>query len=567
MFLKFVTRTLAVFGALFFLIILYATYAIVTLRSAKPVLPGSTILVVDLDREIKESPGGGLEEMFSDNNLYLPRLTAAIDRAAGDSRIKGLSLEFGSASLPLAQAEELRDAVKRFAETDKPVMAYADSYGEMAPANGNVLLAGAADRVWLQPVGLVGLFGVAAEVPLGRGLLDKLSISPQVFQRYEGKSFANSFTQTDLTPAHAEEMGDLIRDLNATLVEKVAADRGLPPAKVTALMAEAPLDAEMALREKLITDIGYRDQFTEAMTAAAGTDTRTVITRYIADAGPQAETKLAVVTVTGMIQRGKSDPTGTFGGSGGDTVARALKDAASDKDIAAIILRIDSGGGSPTASETIRRAVVQAKVDKPVIVSMGGAAASGGYWIAADATKIVAQPSTLTGSLGVFGGKVSLEGFWRSIGVNWALVSATPNGGMSSFNHPFNENETRRLNVLFDTMHADFRDRVMTGRGLSAETVRSLTTGRAYSGRRALDLKLVDALGGIDTAVKLALAELDKTGPVTLVDFPKELPFPERLLRGLYNVQSSAGSIGALAGRIEAEAKPLTAIAPAYGLR
>lgn len=436
-------------------------------------------------------------------------------RAGSDPRVRGLVAKVGGPRTGLARAQELRDAVVAFRHAGKPAVAWAETLGEYGPGTVAYYLASAFDEVWLQPSGHLGLTGVAVEVPFLRDALAKAGITPEIGKRQEYKNFPNTFLERGFTPAHREATARLVASAADQIVGGVAEGRRLPTDRVRALVDRGPLLAPEAVEAGLVDRLAYRDEVHDEARRRLGADVRLqYVGRYRrAAAGGVAgrlarrpKDSIALVYATGAIRLGRSGRsplTGTAAGS--DTVAAALRSAARADDVKAIVFRVDSPGGSYVAADTIWRQVVLARrAGKPVVVSMGNVAGSGGYFVSMGADVIVAEPGTLTGSIGVFAGKQVLSGLLDKLGVGRDSVAEGEHALMFSIQRGFSEGEWERLNRWLDFVYDDFTAKVAEGRRLSPEQVDEVARGRVWTGADARERGLVDELGGLERAVELA---------------------------------------------------------------
>jgi protease-4 len=499
-------------------------------------LPESILLVADLREGLDDRLPDPLARLRLEPRLGLSEAVLALDRASRDPRVKGLVARLGDGAQGYATIQELRAAIGRFrAAGGRSTVAFADSFGELGPGNQPYLLATAFERIRLQPVGLVGLTGLMAEVPFAKALLDDLGVSLSIGKREQYKTAFDSLTETGLTPANREMLEELLASLAGQLAGGIAEGRGLAEGRVRAIIDGGPYDAAEAVELGLVDDLAYWDEVLAE--AKAATDGETVpLAAYAAATEPEegAGTPVALVRASGPIFRGE----GQFGGIAADSLAEALGDAVEDVEVAAILLRLDSPGGSAVASETVARQIRRSvAAGKPVIVSMGNTAASGGYWIAKDATTILAQPATLTGSIGVIGGKPVLAGLWEELKISWARLPTAANADMWSNQSDYSPAGRARLEGLLDAIYQSFKAGVAEGRKLPPETVERIAKGRVWSGREAVELGLVDELGGLleaQAAVRMAVG-LDPAAALDLRPFPKpRSPFAEalELLRG-----------------------------------
>lgn len=469
-------------------------------------------------------------------------LVDAIHRAAEDPRVVGLIARVQLSAAAPGPVQELRAAIAAFTAV-KPSLAWAETY----PGTLSYYLASAFGEVWMQPSGTLGLIGFATNATFLRAALDKAGIEAQFVARGEYKSAANMFTQDSYTDAHREADTALVESLHAQVRAAVAESRNIDADSVDALADRAPLLRDDAVAAGLIDRIGFRDQAYDRIAELAGGEggrgadnadapPRLYLTRYArAGSGSPALPSLpgrsgkpavAVVTVAGAIVSGSGGPQLSPLGNrnvGGDTIAAALREAAADDDVAAIVLRVDSPGGSVTGSETIWRAVQQARAaGKPVVASMGAVAASGGYYISAAADAIVANPGTITGSIGVVTGKLVARELKGRLGVGTDTVRTGANADAWSINAPFTAQQQGKVESEADLFYDDFVERVAQGRHLSTDQVDAVARGRVWTGADAAERGLVDELGGLRTAIRRAkeLAGLDTDAQVRIVSYP-----------------------------------------------
>ncbi|MGE3623339.1 MAG: signal peptide peptidase SppA [Bdellovibrionales bacterium] len=535
----------AAIGCIAVLFLVVGAIALARLETARPAKPASIILTLDLDREIVEQPSSSpFRFAIHEESVPLLDILQAIDLARTDPNVKGLIARFGSSQPGFAHAEEIHAAILRFRESGKPTYAFGTSYGEFGNGNRAYFMASAFEHIWLQPVGSVSLTGIAIEAPFARGTLDKLGVTPDFMQREEYKSFVETFTRESFSePARAnmQSMIDNIADLTA---EGIAAGRKWEPARVRQLMARGPFTADEALKHGLVTQVGYIDALEGEVIHNAGGDTVKVdADDYLSFGGRSGSPKahVALILGTGMITDHEDGPAGMADSEvmGADKIASAFRDAAADDAIKAIIFRIDSPGGSPSASETIRAALMRAqKAGKPVFVSMANVAASGGYWVAMNADNITAQPGTLTGSIGVVAGKFVAAGLMEKIGVSWDTLSTGGNAGMWSLTKGFTPAQRERMTVFIDDTYRSFVEGVSKAREIPMEKMPSVAKGRVFTGAQAVKLGLVDQLGGY----AVTLAELRKKlelAPDDVVEvqiFPAPLTPAEKVLRILKGI-------------------------------
>ena len=511
--------------------LLFLTAAALVAHALRPMaMPDKILLTYNFKSSLPEVP---LHPSLSNPTLHVGPtfhdVAQALQDAASDARVKGFAARIeDGARFSAAQVQELRDLIHKFRKAGKFATVY--SSGFSGPGMSNYYLAASFDTLWLQPVGVVAINGVGAEVPFVKGLLDKVGVNAQFNHKGIYKSAPESLTRTGMSAPHREMMNALIGDLAGQMEAGISADRKISPEDLRRKMDGSPFGDAEALKEKLVDRVGYADEMLDDAKKLAGVDDDGVVT--LGDYDPpkpgdrpgarkypdKKDAKIALITGTGDIVAA-----GDRSDMAADKMVSAFREAMKDKDVAAVVFRIDSPGGSPEAAESIRRAVIETqKKGKPVVVSMGGYAASGGYWVATPADKIVAEPATITGSIGVFGGKIEVSGLWSKLGVNWDSVAEGQNALMWSSNRPFTEAEMARFESMLDGIYSGFIARVAEGRHLTKAQVEAVAEGRVWTGRQAKERGLVDDLGGLDLAVAHAkrLAKLDPLQDIPLVEFP-----------------------------------------------
>jgi protease-4 len=495
-----------------------------------------TTLEIDLDRGVVEKPPTSpLDRVLHRGAVVLRDVTDALDRAADDDRVNGVVVRLGNGGLGLAQTQEIRQAVGRFRASGKRAIAYAETFGESGRATIDYYLATAFEEIHLQPLGMLSVEGMVSRTPFLRSLLDRLGVVPDFDHRREFKTAMYLLTEEGYTEPHREAARAILEDQMGQIVFGIAEDRGLQEDRVRELIDEAPLLDEQAIEAGLVDRLSYRDQ---AYESAGGGDGRFMYHhRYLKRARrPHRKgRRIGLVYGTGTITRGTSgfDPMSLGTTLGAEDVAGALREAADDNKVKAIVFRVDSPGGSAVASEVVRREVVRAiEAGKPVVVSMGDVAGSGGYWISAPASRIVAQPGTITGSIGVLAGKLAASDAWSRVGIDWGELHEGRNATFSVALHPYTDSERARVEATLDSIYEEFKRRVADARSMGPAEVEELARGRVWTGAQALARGLVDELGGLHRAVELAreLAEIPADAPVKLEVFPakRAIPRPER---------------------------------------
>ena len=493
-------------------------------------VPKQVILEADFERGMIEyMPEDSAARFVLSKKLRVRDVVEALQKASQDDRVKGLVARVGEKGMTLAQVQDVRDAVFAFRASGKPAIAYAETFGEAGPGNRSYYLATAFDAVYMQPSGDLGLTGFIYERSFFRGTLDKLGVVPRLDGRKEYKSYRYVFTERGYLPPHREAVTRVMESQFGQMVKGISEARKFSEAEVRSLIDEGPFVGQDAVDAKLIDGLAYRDEVYDRIREKAGTKEFFPLAQYRKRVrGPYEKgTTIALIYGVGGIERGKSGynpATGEFI-MGSDTVAAAFRQAAEDKDVEAILFRIDSPGGSYVASDTIWRETVKArKAGKPLIVSMGSTAGSGGYFIALAADKIVAQPATITGSIGVLGGKMVTTGFWNKLGVTWDEVHAGRNADAWTQARDLSPGQRARFAQWLDRIYEDFTSKVGESRNLSKETVEKIAKGRIWTGEDAKELGLVDELGGFPAALKLARTamKLPEGEPVRLKVYPEK---------------------------------------------
>lgn len=476
------------------------------------------LLELDLTEPVmEEAPQDPVGAVLARRRASLRAILQGLHRAARDARVRALVVKLGGSrsTLGLAQAQELHDAVRDIRDHGKVTVAWAETFGELGNGSISYSLATSFDEIWLQPSGDVGLMGVATEVPFLRGVLDKAGITPQIAQRHEYKNAANLLTERGFTAAHREATERVVQSTMEQLVATIATNRDLDPDRVRELIDRAPLFAAEALEAGLVDHLGYRDDVYAALRARTGDGVvLQYLGRYRRSKLAQLSTRVtgsppdtvALVHVTGPIHLGRSHRQPVVGTSAGaETVAAALRSATKADDVKAIVLRVVSPGGSYVASDAIwRQVAVTRRAGKPVVVSMGDVAASGGYFVSMGADLILAEPGTITGSIGVVSGKNVVDGLVDRLGVGHEGVAGGKHALMFSPLQAFTDDEWARLNVWLDRIYDDFTTKVAEGRGLSGDRVHEIARGRVWTGADAKERGLIDELGGLRAALDVA---------------------------------------------------------------
>jgi protease-4 len=465
-------------------------------------------------------------------------LLQQLRKAKVDKRIGAVLLDIDFPGISLGKADELREAVAEFKSSGKPVYAFME-----IGTNKEYYIATAADKIFVPPTGDLYINGLQAQASFYRGSLDKLGIEPEVIQIGKYKNAPDAYTRKDMSEAQREVVNALLDDFYGRIVGAIAETRKKTPDEVKAIIDNAPYNAVQAKQQNLIDGAIYRDdvynELKKTLDYKESEDLKVTTASKYRDIKPESlglntGERIAVIFASGGIMTGSSND-GSFGGAqtaGSDTLVKAINDAAEDSSIKAIVLRVDSPGGSALASDLIWHAIENAKTKKPVVTSMGDVAASGGYYIAANSNKIVAEPSTVTGSIGVFLGKPNVKGLYDWLGISSETISRGKNAGIFDVTRNWTPEEravfeNQAKNIYYD----NFVPKVAAGRGKPAEYIDSIGQGRVWTGMQAKEKGLIDEFGGLNKAVEIAkqLANLPADKDVKRVVFPTPKPFLQEL--------------------------------------
>ena len=528
------------------------------------------ILDLDFAYDLSSSDFAFFETSAPSQLPALSQLIDAIYTAKDDKRVTGLLIRAGVGFLTTTEVQELRTAITAFRASGKKTFAFAESYGEGGDGTLHYYLASAAEELWIQPSGSLDITGYRLETPYARAALDKVGISPQFAWRKDFKGILQSYSEETPPAPVAKNTQNLLDSLLAQTITAIATSRQQETTQIRAAVDGGPLNASAAQARGLIDHLGYWDQLIDKRIMPLGADMVALPSYAQAHPAPTPSEdvpRLAFIAAQGEIHMGESNY-GTFGRSlsiGSATLSTAIEDAALADDIDALVIRIDSPGGSYVASDTIRRAIVFAREQgKKVTVSMGDVVASGGYFIATAADKIYANPGTITGSIGVAGGKFALDNLWQKLGINWSIVTAGQNADLYSTNRKFSPEGWRLLNNDLNRIYSDFTARVAQDRNLSAKAVKQAAQGQIWTGTDAQNLGLIDELGGLRDALNSALTDLGSTitQPYALVIFP-EAPtaldaFIEQLASGSDLIGNSFESLKTLQNLLASVLAPLS---------
>jgi protease-4 len=496
-----------------------------------------------------------------------------LERAATDRRVSGLLVYATFDRGGVAQIQELRDAILALRQAGKAAVAFSDTFGELGGGNGPYYLATACDEILLQPSGDVGFVGLAREMNFVRGALDRIGVDPLFQGRHEYKSAASQLLNTSLTEPEREQLQRILDSQFGQIVAGVVEARGLSPEAARRLADAGPLTADEARAAGLVDRLGYRDEARSRAKERAGEGASLLyLDRYAKYArrrrGRGRRPTVAIITATGAIVRRRATPNPLTGLDQiqAERTAEAIRQAAADPKVRAIVMRVDSPGGSAVASDAIWRETVLAReAGKPLVVTMGNVAGSGGYYISTAADRIIAQPGTVTGSIGVIAGKPVLARAKERIGFSVDEAHTSRNALMWSLNRTFDDSGEERFSRSLDVIYDTFVTRVADGRSLTKERVQEVARGRVWTGEDAQAVGLVDTLGGFPAALAAAreLAGLERGAPLRTKPFPKRVS-PLATLRGAKG-DSSDDLRGWLNGVLDALG-PLRQLAGELGL-
>lgn len=509
---RFIVGLLAVIGLLTILAIGGIWLLSGVFGGSRPALSDRTVLHLDWRRLPGEGGGAG-GGLFGSKSASLAETVEALRHAAADKRVAGLVATVSGGGPGVASVQELREAIAFFRAAGKFAIVFTESFDTGAGGLRNWYLATAFEQIWLQPSGDFGVVGIAAQVPFLKDGLDKLGVRFEGGKRLEFKSAPNTFLESGFTPAHRDNLQALVDGLFGQVIEDAARARSVPAAELRKLIDSAPLTPPDALSAKLVDRLGYRDEVLAEVERRIGRkETLYAFEDYLEASSVRARRgeAIAVVGIDGPIVSSDEGGSPLTGGrlAAADKLAKAIDEAAAEATIKAIVVRIDSPGGSYPASDTIRRAIERAKQKgKPVIVSFGDVAASGGYFAALPADLIVAQHGTITGSIGVFGLKPMVGDLLDSLGIKLETITSGANAAMNSPAHGYTPLQQAAVDRQLDRIYADFTRKVGEARRLEGARLDAAARGRVFTGADAKAAGLVDELGGLTLAIAFAKAK------------------------------------------------------------
>ena len=553
---QFFLTVLGVFAGLFlFLVVVPIVFVVIAIGSvsSKEPTPANTVLELDLREGLTDQTPTNPFAIFGGSGLSTLQIVDTLAQAGDDNRVKVLLIRLPEAGISPAAADEIRQAVRRFRASGKVVIAHSQGFQPIGAAVSSYMIGASASELWMQNTASFQLAGLSTDsVFLGRAF-DRYGVNAQFEQRYEYKNAVNEFTQSDYTPAHREATTAWMTSIYSSALANAAQDRKVTPAALRASIEAGPWSSAEALQRRLIDKVGQVEEAEAEARRRAGRNAKIMeFSDYASSKGERAgsgRNAIAIVGGEGSIMTGTgggADPFGSGSSIRSDDLAEALYAAIENKAVKAIVFRVSSPGGSPEASEQILAAVRAARsAGKPVVVSMGDYAASGGYWISSEADWIVAQPSTLTGSIGVYGGKFVLADALGRFGLDMRNLSI---GGSYADAFSPSENFTPAQRAAFaaqiDRTYEEFITRVAAGRRLEPARVREIARGRVWTGAQAREIGLVDQLGGIEEAIAKArdLANIPSSESVRFKRYP-EARSPLEALSKAFGVSGEAARV------------------------
>jgi protease-4 len=499
---------LIVFSGMLLVIFIVMVAAISSQKKAG--IEEKAVMVVNLSTHFPEIPPADIISEITDNRSAQPslsHLTRLIQHAKNDASVKGIYLKCDNNANDFASSEEIRNAIIDFRRAGKFVIGYGATISQKA-----YLVASAADKIYCAPAGGIEWHGFSMTMPFIKGTLEKMEIEPQIFNAVKFKSATEPLRETEMTDANRVQSITLLNDLYGNFLSTIGRSRRMDTATLHRYADSNALQfASDALKYKMVDGLRYDDEVKDEIRQLLKIDKDAGInfitpSKYAeaVDYMPSGDEKIAVIYAEGTILDGKGDR----GEIGGDTYRNYIRKARMDNSTKAIVVRINSGGGSAMASEVMWREIILARKVKPVIVSFGDVAASGGYYMACGADSIFAEANTITGSIGVFGVLPNMEKFFNNkLGVTFDEVKTSPDAGFVTVTKPLTPLQKRYFQNSIDTIYQNFKMKVSSGRKKSMEYIDSIAQGRVWSGTRALEIGLVDRIGGLDDAIRSAAAK------------------------------------------------------------
>lgn len=551
-----------------FLLIIGIVGGIVASAGNKPItyVSDNSVLHIELKEEIKDRSSNNPFDNFDFNSfqtkeiLGMNDIKESLEKAKTDNKIKGIFLNVSSVKTGMANLEEIRKALLDFKESEKFIIAYSEGYSQ-----GAYYLSTVADKVYLNPVGEMSFQGLTSQIMFFKEALEKLDIEMQVIRHGKFKSAVEPYLLNEMSPSNRKQISTLINSIWNDMLSNISTARSISVAELNRIADDIAIRLPKdALNNKLIDGLKYEDEVLAELANLAGTEAKDDepltkpklinLSKYKNAEGkeakdenedddainPNTKDKIAIIYAEGEIRSGKSNRDIL----GSETTVEAVEKATKDKNVKAIVLRINSPGGSALASDVMWRAIELAKREKPVVVSMGNLAASGGYYIACGANKIFAQPTTITGSIGVFGVVPNFKGLFNNkLGIYVDGVSTNKHSDMMINQwRPLDDEETSAITEMVEAIYDDFISKVAEGRGMTKADVDSIGQGRVWSGVNAIEIGLVDELGGLNDAIKSA-AELANIDSYKIKELPRQKEPIEQIMED-FSMEAKAMILG-----------------------
>ena len=512
-------------------------------------VPENSALLVDFSKNYSESNNTNLvDEIMGEESLNYQKLLQAIEFAIQDKNIKMLLARLDNSNLDFAQMQEIAESIQRFRKSGKPAYVYSKGFGPFGQGNREYFLATYFDKIYMQPHTYIGLNGISIETPFFKKLFDKLGIETEFYSRYEYKNAMISFTDETMSPTYKENMGELEKDLMNELKKQISDNRQLKE-NIDNIINKAPITAEQGKKWGMVDDIMYLPEL-ENQLKTEGINNYVKVLDYanlIHNNDEEGLPTVAFLTINGVINQGKTSE--DFNGEyavGCESIAKDINKIKELSNLKAVVVRINSPGGDYNAADEIYQALMQLKEEKniPLIVSQSGYAASGGYFISLAGDVIFAEPTTITGSIGVFGGKFVLQKMWDKLDVNWEYLNYGKNAGILSMNRPFTPEEAKIFNTSLDNVYEDFTDKVKSRRKLTAD-IEQIARGRVWTGIKAKQLGLIDDFGGFVKALYVAKSKsgIGDNERYNLAVYPQEKSFSDKFREILIGARMPATQI------------------------
>ena len=541
---KAVTYAFAILGILFVLLMVVVISLLRKEAAPAQPVPEQAVLFVNFDDAVSEIREDTLiSDITEVPGMSYFDLLKALGTAAADPRIKAVVAEVSNSSLGLAQIQELRDVIKAVRAGGKKAFIYAPGMGDFGGGTSEYYLASAFDEIWMQPDTDIGLTGISIEMPFLKDFLDKIGVTPEFYTRYEYKNAVAPLLSNQFSKAHLEETFKLGNSLFGRIMADISLDRKIGLKDLMALVNNAPIRSNDGIAAGLIDYTAYRPDMIQEITSRYKNAEIVSVYDYLAQLKPEGKNMPAVafLVIEGTIDTGKSlyNPVRNELVSGSETIAQYLDKIANNPRVKALVLRVNSPGGSYNAANEIWYALKKMKLTRklPVVVSQGDYAASGGYFVSLAGDYVYAEPSTVTGSIGVLGGKIVLQELWNKLGVHWGQVNFGRNAGLLTTSRTFSASEKEAFNRSLDNVYRDFTAKTAQERKIAPEKMDALARGRVWTGEDAVRLKLVDGIGGVNEAIMKAkeLAGIGAKEKFEVIYYPEPKTLAEKLNEILEN--------------------------------